>query len=120
MVLVDTSIWVDYFRTGDDRLRALLTDGQVLAHPFIIGELALGNLTDRSILASLDNLPRAVTATDVEVRAFIESVRLHGSGVGWVDAHLLASVRLTLGATLWTGDSPLAAASSTLGLGAGA
>lgn len=118
MILADTSIWVDHFRSGDDRLRTLLSEAQVLVHPFIIGELALGALSDRSILADLDNLPPALVATDAEVRHLIENAGLHGSGVGWVDAHLLASVRLTPGATLWTRDGRLASAADRLGLGA--
>lgn len=101
MILVDTSIWVDHFRNGDPGLTVLLQTGQVLAHPFVIGELALGHLRQRDlILGDLAQLPRVVTASDVEVLGFIATRKLFGQGIGYVDAHLLAAVQLTAGATL--------------------
>ena len=108
MILVDTSVWVAHLRAGDKALAALLGAGAVLIHPFVIGELALGNLRQREIvLDTLADLPRASIATDAEVLHFIDHHALFGRGVGYVDAHLLAAVRLTTGATLWTNDKKL-------------
>lgn len=108
MILVDTSVWVDHLRAGDKALAALLEAGTVLAHPFVIGELALGNLRQREIvLDALSNLPQASVATDAEVLHFIDHHALFGRGVGYVDAHLLAAVRLTAGTELWTNDKRL-------------
>lgn len=121
MILVDTSIWVDHFRAGDETLERLLTDGRVLAHPFIIGELALGLLRRRDlILEALADLPRASIATDQEVLGFIGEQELYGLSVGYIDAHLLASARLTAGGALWTRDDRLHAVAVRLGLAAGA
>ena len=91
--------------------------GEVLGHPFVAGELALGSLRQRSqILAALRALPQARPADDEEVMRFIDGNALHGLGIGWVDAHLLAAVRLTPGTRLWTRDRRLLAASERLGL----
>lgn len=114
MILADTSVWVDHLRTGDEDLAKLLANGQIVSHPFIIGELALGGLENRSVLRDLENLPSIVKATDLEVRTLIERQGLSGSGIGWVDAHLLASVLLTPGAALWTRDNRLASAAARL------
>jgi predicted nucleic acid-binding protein len=117
MILVDTSIWIDHLRAGDRRLAALLDTGQVLAHPFIVGELALGHLRQRqAILTALHDLPQAITADNAEVMTFIERHELPGAGIGFVDAHLLASTRLTIGATFWTRDKRLSAVAGRLGL----
>jgi predicted nucleic acid-binding protein len=117
LILVDTSIWIDHLRSGDDRLAKLLDGRRVLTHPFIIGELALGNLRQREvILNALSDLPTGESATDAEVSAFIDSHALFGHGIGYVDAHLLASVRLTAGAVLWTRDNRLGALAGGLGL----
>ena len=119
MILVDTSIWVDHLRTGDEALAGLLNAGRVLTHPHIIGELALGDLKQRQvILHLLRNLPRATVATDDEVLGFIDAHAIFGVGVGYVDAHLLAAVRLTPDAALWTRDKRLFAAARDLGLAA--
>lgn len=119
MILVDTSVWVDHLRAGDETLARLLNTGRVLAHPFVIGELALGNLRQRDpILASLQDLPRAAVATDQEIMHFIGQQRLSGRGIGYVDAHLLAAVRLSAGTALWTRDTRLFAVASQLGLAA--
>jgi predicted nucleic acid-binding protein len=118
VTLVDTSIWIDHFRAGDRRLAGLLHDAQVLSHPFVIGELALGNLSVRSeVLALLAQLPRSPMVRDDEMLSFIDAHGLAGSGLGWVDAHLLASVRLA-GERLWTRDRRLAEAARRLGVAA--
>lgn len=120
MILVDTSIWVDHLRAGDPELVGLLQDGQVLAHPWVTGELALGHLSRRSeILGLLQNLPRAPVATDVEVLTLIDNQHLFGLGIGYVDAHLLAATMLTTDARLWTRDKRLAAAAVDHGLASG-
>ena len=117
MILVDTSVWVDHLRKGDEALAALLDAVMVLTHPFVIGELALGNLRRREIvLSALSDLPRAAVATDAEVRHFIERHALFGRSIGYVDAHLLAATRLTAGAALWTGDRRLHGVAAELGL----
>jgi len=116
MILVDTSIWVDHLRHGDTRLQTLLETRQVVIHPSIVGELALGNLRQRNaVLSSLRDLPHAVSAGDEEVLEFIERHTLPGLGIGWVDAHLLASSRLT-SASLWTRDKRLKAVAIKLGV----
>ena len=117
MILVDTSVWIDHLRTGDPGLTALLEEAQVLAHPWVIGELALGQLSGRSeILGLLRNLPQATTATEAEVMNLIESQHLFGVGIGYVDAHLIAATLLTTDAGLWTRDKRLAAAADDLGI----
>lgn len=117
MILVDTSVWIDHLRQGDPALAALLEAGQVLVHPFVIGELACGNLANRGeVITLLQALPKAPVARDVEVLAFIESSRLMGRGIGYVDVHLLASTVLFGSATIWTRDRRLAGVASDLGL----
>ena len=117
MILVDTSIWIDHLRTGDPELGELLRDGQVLAHPWVTGELALGHLSRRSeILGLLHNLPQATLATDDEVLTLIDERQLFGLGIGYVDAHLLAATTLTTAARLWTRDKRLAAVAGQHGL----
>jgi len=108
MILVDTSVWIDHLKTGDDNLARLLEAGRVLMHPFVLGELALGSLRNRqTILELLGQLPRAEMATDQEVLSLVEAETLHGTGIGLIDAHLLASARLTAGSFLWTRDKRL-------------
>ncbi len=108
MILVDTSVWVDHLRSKDAELERLLNDGQVLSHPFVTGELALGNLSLRdAILHALRGLPEATVARDGEVLHLISTHSLFGRSIGYVDAHLLASVQLTSGASLWTRDKRL-------------
>lgn len=119
MILIDTSVWVDYLRAGDKLLVRLLAAREVLAHLFVIGELALGNLRQRQfILQALNDLPQANVASDREVLHLIEHESLFGLGIGYVDAHLLAAVRLTAGAALWTRDKYLRGVASRLGLAA--
>jgi predicted nucleic acid-binding protein len=117
VILVDTSVWVDHLRASHTALAALLDAGMVLAHPFVIGELALGNLRQRDIvLSALSDLSTATVATDTEVLHFIDQHALFGRGIGYVDAHLLAAVQLTPGAGLWTNDRRLHAVAVQLEL----
>jgi len=96
MTLVDTSVWVDHIRRGNPTVKKLLNDGEVLIHPFIIGELACGNIRNRSeILRLLDELPKAIVAENSEVLKFVERNRLFGLGIGWIDVHLIASAVLS-------------------------
>lgn len=114
MILVDTSVWIDHFRTANERLKSLLLDQQVLCHRFIVGELACGMLRNRrEILANLNALPEAHLVEHEEVMSFLETHRLYGQGVGWVDAHLLASALLTRCA-IWSFDKPLRRAAAEL------
>ena len=108
MILVDTSVWIEHLRSKDAALERLLCDAQVISHPFITGELAVGNLNPRDgILRALRQLPEATVARDEEVLHLISNHSLFGRGIGYVDAHLLAAVQLTSGASLWTGDKRL-------------
>lgn len=117
MILVDTSVWVDHLRSGNEALAYWLNKGQVLAHPFVIGEIALGNLRNRqAVIGPLKELPSVNVATDPEVISFIENAQLHGQGIGYIDAHLLAAVRLTPGVMLWTRDKRLQIAADKLGM----
>ncbi|HEX4113286.1 MAG TPA: PIN domain-containing protein [Stellaceae bacterium] len=117
MTLVDSSVWMDHLRKRDARLADLLTAGQVLIHPYIIGEIAMGNLRDRDRnLSDLSDLPPASVATDDEVLTLVSRHGLFGQGLGYVDAHLLASTRLTAGAVLWTRDKRLRAVAERLDL----
>lgn len=116
MILVDTSVWIDHLRRSDRGLVELLERSAVLAHPFVIGEIACGSLKDRiTVVGLLQDLPRAVVAEDVEVLRFIDRRALHGKGIGYIDAHLLASVALTQGARLWTRDRRLRGIAQALG-----
>ena len=116
MVLVDTSVWVSHLREGDDRLAALLGEGVVCCHPFVIGELACGNLQNRiEILSLLRALPKAEVADHEEILTLIDHNRLMGKGLGYVDVHLLGSAVLS-GISLWTADHRLAQAASLLGV----
>jgi hypothetical protein len=117
MILVDSSVWVDHLRAGDKALENLLDAGMVLSHPFVIGELALGNLQKRAdVLNALSGLPKAAVATDAEALAFIDHHALAGRGIGYIDVHLLAAVQLTGSASLWTRDKRLHTIATALGL----
>jgi predicted nucleic acid-binding protein len=119
VILVDTSVWINHLRTADERLAALLEAREVLGHPFVTGEVALGNLPRRDVvLSELRDLPQATLTTDEEVLDLIERQALFGRGIGYVDAHLLAAVRLTANAKLWTRDRRLQTVAAELGLGA--
>ena len=116
MVIVDTSIWVSHLREGNRQLELLLLDDDVVCHPFIIGELACGNIRNRAeILSLMQTLPVAPKAQDDEILFFIEKHDLHGIGIGLVDVHLLASARLSR-ISLWTSDKKLRAAANRLNL----
>ena len=117
MILVDTSVWIDYLRVGNDRLAGLLDASQVQTHPFIIGELACGNLRNRTeVLSLLAGLPKTAAATDAEVLFLIDRHRLMGRRIGYIDAHLLASAALSSPVGLWTRDKRLAALAADLGV----
>ena len=106
-MLVDTSVWIDHFSRGNASLARQLSEREVWCHSFVVGELACGRLEDRSeILGLLSALPHAPLAGHDEVMAFVESNRLAGTGIGWIDAHLLAAARLA-NVGLWTLDRPL-------------
>lgn len=116
MILVDTSVWVDHLRRSNTRLVSLLEAGEVVCHPFVVGELACGDLRSRQeVLSLLARLPRADIAEHDEVLAFVEVNGLMGAGIGWIDAHLLSSVVLH-GARLWSLDRRLRAIAETLGV----
>ncbi len=118
MILVDTSVWIDHFRKGLPQLARLLEQTFVLTHPFILGELACGNLTSRTeTLRLLSNLPVATRTSDSEVLTFVEANRLMGKGIGLIDVHLLASTTLAAGTRLWTHDKRLAKVAKDLNLG---
>ena len=117
MILVDTSVWIDHLSVGDEGLVTLLDSAQVLCHPFVVGELACGNLRNRGeALTLFGELPRVAVATDAEVLYFIEQHGLMGRGIGYIDAHLLAAVSLAGPARLWTRDKRLGAVATDLGL----
>lgn len=116
MILADTSVWIDHLRSGDARLASLLEQSHILGHPFVTGELACGRIQNRAlVLDLLHQLPQATVASDSEVLEFIERRALAGRGIGYVDAHLLASVALSAPARLWTRDRRLAQVAKSLG-----
>lgn len=116
MILVDTAIWINHLRFGHSTLALLLEAGLVLGHPWVVGEVALGNLSQRSeIIQLMTRLPPTTVATPDEVLQLIERHQLHGLGIGYVDAQLLAATRLTPDAALWTADRRLVAAATLLG-----
>jgi predicted nucleic acid-binding protein len=116
VILADSSIWVDHLRRGRPELATALDEGLVLTHPFVIGELACGNIANRAeVLALLRQLPRAIVASDEEVLAFIEARSL-GRGLGLIDVHLVAAAALSGDVAIWTRDRRLQAVARTLGL----
>ena len=117
MILVDSSVWIDHLYASEPALVELLTAGQVLTHPFVIGELACGNLRNRkAILSLLQDLPAAPVATEEEVLFFIERRGLMGKGIGYVDAYLLAAVSMAETGRLWTRDKRLRAVAESMSL----
>ncbi len=119
MTLVDTSVWIEHFRKGNDRLATMLDEGEVLGHQFVIGELACGSLRNRDeLLRLLGALPATPLAEHDEVLSFLANRRLAGKGLGWIDMHLLASALLA-SCRLWTLDKALSRAASELRLSSG-
>ena len=117
MILADTTVWVDHFRATDDTLAAALSGRGVVMHPFVLGELAVGNFRDRAVvLGRLAAMPLAARAADYLVLQLIDAHQLHGLGLSYIDVHLLASTRLTAGLRLWTRDRRLHAAADRLGI----
>jgi predicted nucleic acid-binding protein len=124
LILADTSIWIDHFRLRDHstnkEMRKLLNEGQIVIHPSIIAELALGSLQERiKTLALLDLLPQVQVAQPSEVRRMIESRRLYNLGIGLTDVHLIAAVFINPSTRLWTRDKRLRKAAVGLGIDAG-
>lgn len=116
MILVDTSVWVDHFRSGVALLGDLLEAGEIMTHPFVVGELACGKLANRSeIQRLLESLPTAAVASHTEALNALEQNALHGSGIGWIDVHLLCSALLSQ-VPLWTRDRKLHGAAKVLGI----
>lgn len=116
MVLADTSVWIDHLKKGQPRLAALLRDGAIASHSFVIGELACGNLANRgSFFAELNTLPRVLCSTHEEALQFIDDRKLWGRGIGWVDVHLLASALLS-NCEFWTLDVRLHQVASEIGV----
>ncbi|HEV2215757.1 MAG TPA: type II toxin-antitoxin system VapC family toxin [Terracidiphilus sp.] len=119
MILADTSVWVDHFRAGDDELRKQLTSRNIVIHPFIVAELALGSLPQRTAtLSFLEQLPGTRVARLDEVRQMVEARSLYSRGIGLVDAHLIASVFINPSTVLWTRDNRLSGIAQTLGISA--
>ena len=117
MILADTSIWVDHFRTGVERLAPLVNSGQVLSHPFVIGELAVGDLRNwADTIGMLRALPSTEVASEDEYLFLIAGQKLARTGLGFVDVHLLAACRLKPGTRLWTRDKRLAKFAERLGV----
>lgn len=117
MILADTSIWIDHFRKTDVALQQRLTAGEIAVHPFVVGELALGPLPNRSsVLFYLDQLPAVRAAQQQEVRQMVETHGLYNLGIGLVDAHLLAATLITPGTELWTRDAKLRKVAGKLGI----
>jgi predicted nucleic acid-binding protein len=115
-MLVDTSVWIDHLRNDRADLRAHLEAGTVVCHPFILGELACGNIRKRDeVLSLLAALSQVAVADHDEVMQLLDTHQLMGRGLGWIDAHLLASARLS-GESLWTLDGPLKRAARSLGV----
>ncbi len=119
MILLDASIWIDHIRSVDDNVSALLNGGDILCHPFVIGEVGLGDFRGRdAFLIQLQKLPVVEIASDNEVMTLIDRHHLFGKGIGYVHAHLLAAVFLTTGAKFWTRDKRLREAAMHLNLSA--
>lgn len=116
MILVDTSVWVEHLRNADALLADLLVRGDVVGHPFVVGEIACGSLKNRAAtLELLQDLPMAAVAEIEEVLGYIDRHKLHGKGIGYVDVHLLVATALIGGARLWTRDRRLHAVAHELG-----
>jgi predicted nucleic acid-binding protein len=115
VILADTSIWVEHFRRTNSTFEKFLAAGNVVTHPFVIGEIALGYLKRRDfVLDGLRAMPQALVASNEEVLEFIDQHSLFGLGIGYVDSHLLAATRLNVGVSLWTRDKRLSHAAQLL------
>ncbi|MDQ0319638.1 putative nucleic acid-binding protein [Pararhizobium capsulatum DSM 1112] len=118
MILLDTSVWIDHLRQQEQQLKPLLERNQIATHSFVIGELALGSMPRYDIiLRSLAELPQVKVASDQEVLWLIKQHALQGSGIGYVDAHLLASTKLMPDGKLWSRDKRLSRIADELGIG---
>lgn len=116
MILIDTSVWIEHFRKPQDNIVQLVTSGEARLHSFVIGELAIGSIPDRSrFLGFLSTLPAVSTVPDARMLAFIEGKALHGTGIGLIDAHLLASCAAEA-VRLWTFDKRLKVQAERLNL----
>jgi len=119
VILADANIWIDYFKSGDAQLQTLLANDQVVMHPCLAAELALGSLHNRPrTLAKLDVMPQAQVASLRDIRHMIETRQLYPKGIGLTDAHLVASCLIMRGTTIWTRDSRLRGVAQTLGIDA--
>lgn len=119
LLLVDSSVWIDHLRKQGTELSAALEAGIVLSHPMVVGEIAMGSLRDRrTVLEALGHLPQARVANHDEVLDLVDRRAVFGRGLGYIDAHLLASTLLTFDAALWTKDRQLASAATEFGIGA--
>jgi predicted nucleic acid-binding protein len=117
MILIDTSVWIDHLRKADNLVSSLLAQGEILSHPMVIGEIAVGSFRNREeILSQLNGLQIVRSATHDEALQFISYHKLFGTGIGYIDVHLLASVRLTPAVKLWTRDKRLDCVAEALGL----
>jgi predicted nucleic acid-binding protein len=117
LILADTSVWIDHLRSGNKEMRQHLNQWQIVIHPFIIAELALGSLKERTkTLGLLDLLPQVRVAHLNEIRTMIEARRLYSLGIGLTDAHLIASVLINPPTLLWTRDKQLRKVSEALGI----
>ena len=117
MILADTSVWIDHFRSVNKDLQKALNEGRIVIHPWIVAELALGSLQDRTTtLRMLDNLPHVRMAQISELRLMVETRPLYGVGIGLIDAHLVASVLLSQPTLLWTKDRRLRQVAVGLGI----
>jgi predicted nucleic acid-binding protein len=115
LILADTSVWIDHFRSGNKELLRHLNQGQIVIHPSVTAELALGSLKDRArTLALLDLLPHVQVAQLTEIRSLIDARRIYG--IGLTDAHLIASVLVSPPTLLWTKDKPLRKVAESLGI----
>ncbi len=120
MILADTTIWIDHLRRQNTQMQGLLDSGQVLMHPFVVAELALGSFRDRAAtLATLDALLKVRVAQLSDVRQMIEARQLYAKGIGLTDAHLVASCLITPRTKLWTRDGALRGVAQALGIDAG-
>lgn len=121
MILADSSVWIDHINRPDAELSRLLARGQILMHPFVLGEIALGNLANRRrVIGTLSMLRGAVVASHGDVFGLIHRHQLFGVGIGYVDAHLLGSVLITGETSLWTRDRRLRDVAERLGVAAAA